>query len=110
GKLLRMRAEKFERALQMTGFAGPRSQNLQLLARDHVRIERHRTAVAIVTQHEILAAVAAHLHPFWHGAGSPDTLDHHICPVASREFANGRDSLGGLAQLLDIERVIGAEL
>jgi len=77
-KLALMRAQKLESHFQMARLARPRAENLELFARNYMRVEGHRARVAVVAQHEIFPAIAAHLHAFGDSARVADALQYNI--------------------------------
>lgn len=80
-ELLLVGAEELESGSHVAGFAGPGAEDLKLLASDDVRIPTDWACVAVVADHEIFSAVAAHFHPFRDGAGMADTFEDDIRAV-----------------------------
>src|SRR5947208_6655339 len=66
-KLLARLTEQLNGHAQVARFAGPGAEHFKLLARDDLRVERHRAGVAIMSEHQVFSAVATHLHSFGDG-------------------------------------------
>src|SRR5687767_14488247 len=63
-----------------------------------------------MAEHEITAAIAAHLHSFNHRAWSANALQYRIRAIATSQLANGVDTLLRVLDLLDVNDVVCAEL
>src|SRR5882724_1567623 len=85
-KLLWGSLKKFKGRSQMARFTRPRTKHLKLLARDDVRIERHRPRVAIMAQDKIFSAVTAHFHAFHYRHWISDALQNGVSAITAREF------------------------
>src|SRR5258705_4859618 len=93
----------------MSRFAGPRADHLQLLARNDVRIERHRPGIAVVAENKIASAIAAHLYAFYDRRWNADTFEHCVRAIAAGQFPHGFNARFRLVHLADIDYVVSAK-
>ena len=92
--------EQLQRPMNMARFEAPRSDHLQLLPRNRVRIEGNVPGVSILAENQVLAAVAAIVQAFIDSLGMADTLNNDVCAITAGFFEYPRSPLSGPAPLL----------
>src|SRR2546426_10466753 len=94
----------------MAWLTRPRAKHLELLARDHVRVERNCSRVAVVTEHQIFSSVPTHLHTLCDRAGKPDTFEHRVPPVTAAQSPHGVAARFSFTHFDNVNRVVGLEM
>src|SRR5262245_41977819 len=93
----------------MSVFASPGTMELHLLPRDVMRVDRYFTRIPIVTEHEKLGSVAAHIYGFGNYLGRANTFNHSIGAVSACQLTYALDSALGRRELLDIQALGSTE-
>src|SRR4029453_5615811 len=93
----------------MSRFPGPRPDHLQLLARNDVRIERHRPGIAVMAENKIASAIAAHLYTFYDRRWNSDTFEHYARAIAAGQFTYCFYACLGVLDLFDVDQVISTK-
>src|SRR5687767_13058345 len=93
----------------MARLASPRAVNGQLFARNHVRINRLCSRIAVMTENEILSAVAAHLKTFRHYRRRSDAFDNRVRAESSCKALNFSETRRRFRKFFNVDCVISAK-